>query len=230
MKLFYASDLRSGTLEEEESLHALRILRLKEGDEIFVTDGNGTLARAQISQANKKKCSFTILENTKAEPFPYYLHIALAPTKNIDRTEWFVEKSVEFGIQEISFLLCERSERKNINTDRIHKIAVSAMKQSGNIFLPKINGLIKFDSLISTVKTEAGFIAHLEEGNKKHLKDSIARKGNYCVLIGPEGDFSPEEITTAVKSGFKPVSLGSSRLRTETAGIAAAQIVSLVNT
>ncbi len=231
MRLFFHPNPESeNQLSEEESQHAVKVLRLKEKDPISIIDGKGHLFAAEISKANFKKCEFRILSK-KQYPLTrnYYLHIAIGPTKNIDRTEWFVEKAVEIGIDEISFLQSEHSERKNINIERIEKIAVSAMKQSMNMYIPKINPLISYSTFILENKNTANFIAHLEEGERKLLKNEVTGKQNICILIGPEGDFSPEEIKLALQNQFIPVSLGESRLRTETAGIVACNTVNLVN-
>ncbi len=221
MKLFFhphpTTDL---VLSEEESLHAIKVLRLKEKDAIVIIDGKGCLYEAEITSANSKKCGFVLLTKKETKKHPYYLHIAVAPTKSIDRIEWFIEKAIEVGIDEISFLTCAHSERKNINLERIEKIAVSAMKQSMNLYLPIVNELISFTKFVSTSRNEACFIAHLEEGERKYFGKEISQKDKILILIGPEGDFSKEEIRLALDNNYTPVSLGESRLRTETAALA----------
>jgi 16S rRNA (uracil1498-N3)-methyltransferase len=188
------------------------------------------LSEAEIADANPKKCRLTIVNS--ALDFGkrnFHLHIAIAPTKNIDRFEWFLEKATEIGIDEITPLLTSHSERKTINAERLEKILVSAMKQSLKAYLPQLHELTTFKELIINNKTENKFIAYCDEIQKIHLKDLATKGNNTLILIGPEGDFSPEEIKLAIENGFKVVSLGESRLRTETAGIVACHIVNLAN-
>jgi 16S rRNA (uracil1498-N3)-methyltransferase len=232
MQLFYLPDIieESRQLSEEESMHCVKVLRMKEKDTINIVDGKGGFYTAEIVKADPKKCLFEITEITKNfGSRNYQIHIAIAPTKNSDRTEWFLEKSVEFGVDEISFIKTEHSERKHINPERLKKIAVSAMKQSVKAYLPVINELITFKEFMTHTNEGQKFVAHLEAGVKKHLKDEAIAKEKYCILIGPEGDFSPSEIELAMKNKFIPVTLGLSRLRTETAGIAACHILNLIN-
>jgi 16S rRNA (uracil1498-N3)-methyltransferase len=232
MQLFYVPNI-SGTeiiLDETESKHAIRVLRLQKGDQIQVVDGKGGFYLAEIADANPKKCRLTIVNS--ALDFGkrnFHLHIAIAPTKNIDRFEWFLEKATEIGIDEITPLLTSHSERKTINAERLEKILVSAMKQSLKAYLPQLHELTTFKELIINNKTENKFIAYCDEIQKIHLKDLATKGNNTLILIGPEGDFSPEEIKLAIENGFKVVSLGESRLRTETAGIVACHIVNLAN-
>jgi len=229
MKLFYNPDYATNILSEEESLHAVKVLRLKEGDEIYVLDGKGGIHKSQIAQANAKKCGYRVIESeVHRRTRSYHLHVAVAPTKNIDRIEWFVEKAIEVGIDEISFLLCDRSERKNINMERIEKIAVSAMKQSMNLHLPTLNPMISFKDFVYVKREEDLYIAHLEDGERKLFKQEIEQKDKILLLIGPEGDFNSEEIKTAIANNFIPVSLGESRLRTETAALAACFVCSTI--
>ena len=232
MKLFYHPDpLAELALSEEESLHATKVLRMKEGDEFTLLDGKGHQYRAEITSAKAKKCTFKIIDSkTENNKRNYRLHIAVAPTKNIDRIEWFIEKAIEVGVDEISFLLCEHSERKNINLERIEKIAVSALKQSMNLYLPVLNDLIPYSKFISSTKTETCYIAHLEEGDRKLFKQEIRDKANILLLIGPEGDFTKEEIDLAIQHQYTPVSLGESRLRTETAALAGCFICDTLKT
>lgn len=232
MHIFYSPNINQDNfhLQEEESKHALKVLRLKEGDPIVVVDGKGGLYHAKISGTNSKNCQ---LELIKFEQHygkrNFTIHIAIAPTKNIDRMEWFVEKAVEIGIDKISFIQCQRSERKIINKERMEKIAVSAMKQSQKAYLPELSELIPFKKFLSSVNEEQRFIAHLEEADKKELQHLAQKNGRNCILIGPEGDFTPEEIELAKSSQFMPVSLGSSTLRTETAGMVSCHILNLIN-
>ncbi|MDQ4139169.1 MAG: 16S rRNA (uracil(1498)-N(3))-methyltransferase [Bacteroidota bacterium] len=231
MHLFYTPNLTTETytLSEDESKHSIRVLRLQEGDEINLVDGKGTFYTAQILSANPKKCVLQIIN--KAPEFgkrSFYVHVAVAPTKNLDRMEWFVEKAVEIGIDEISFLLCERSERKNLNKERLEKIAVSAMKQSVKAYLPKLNEMQAFTSFIQQADAANTYIAHLENHDRTSLSQvQVSQKT--CILIGPEGDFSVKEIELAYGRGIKPVMLGTSRLRTETAALVACHTVNLLH-
>jgi 16S rRNA (uracil1498-N3)-methyltransferase len=232
MQLFYVPNISGSEiiLDETESKHAIRVLRLQKGDQIQVVDGKGGFYLAEIADANPKKCRLTIVNS--ALDFGkrnFHLHIAIAPTKNIDRFEWFLEKATEIGIDEITPLLTSHSERKTINAERLEKILVSAMKQSLKAYLPQLHELTTFKELIINNKTENKFIAYCDEIQKIHLKDLATKGNNTLILIGPEGDFSPEEIKLAIENGFKVVSLGESRLRTETAGIVACHIVNLAN-
>lgn len=232
MHIFYSAHIQENNfqLDEEESRHAVKVLRLKERDTISLVDGKGGFYLAEISQADPKKCTLKILQaQQNYGKKNYFIHLAIAPTKNMDRIEWMVEKCVEIGIDKISFIKCQRSERKNVNPERIEKIAVSAMKQSLKAYLPKIHDLISFKDFLNSELEDQRFIGHLEEGEKKDLQNAARKSGNYCILIGPEGDFSPEEIEQAKVKGFTPVNLGPSRLRTETAGMVSCHILNLVN-
>lgn len=231
MHLFYIPDITANyhQLTEEESKHCVRVLRLQVGDEIQIVNGKGDYYSAQITDANPKKCGIRVVSHIPdygARPFKS--HVAVAPTKNLDRMEWFVEKAVEIGIDEISFILCERSERKTINLDRIHKIAVSAAKQSVKAFLPTLHELQPYSALIGKLNPEGSYIAHLEEHNRTALSQVVPTL-NMCVLIGPEGDFSMKEIELAYQRGIKPVTLGSARLRTETAALVACHTLNLIH-
>ena len=232
MQLFYVPDISGAEviLNETESKHAIRVLRLKEGDEIELVDGKGGFYKARIQNANPKKCQLCIIESqTDFGKKDFHLHIAIAPTKNIDRTEWFLEKCTEIGIDEVTPLLSEHSERKVIKPERLEKILVSAMKQSVKAYLPKLNGLTKLSDLLSQVTETKKFIAHCNEGEKQHLKNVVKPGDKVLILIGPEGDFSPEEVALALENGFEAISLGNARLRTETAGVVACHIVNLAN-
>jgi 16S rRNA (uracil1498-N3)-methyltransferase len=232
MHLFYVSDISDTEiiLDETESKHAVRVLRLQNGNQVEIIDGAGGFYKAQITDANPKKCRLIIVESQKEfGKKDFHLHIAIAPTKNIDRFEWFLEKATEIGIDEITPLLTSHSERKVVNPERLEKILVSAMKQSLKAYLPVLNNLTTFKELVINNKTENKYIAYCDEIQKTHLKDLVAKENNTLILIGPEGDFSPEEVKLAIENGFKVVSLGESRLRTETAGIVACHIVNLAN-
>ncbi|MCA1759298.1 MAG: 16S rRNA (uracil(1498)-N(3))-methyltransferase, partial [Bacteroidales bacterium] len=221
MQLFYVPNVAKSeiVLDETESKHAIRVLRLNAGDKVQVVDGAGGFYTAEITEPHPKKCKLSILESHKEfGKRQFKLHIAIAPTKNIDRFEWFLEKATEIGIDEITPLLCEHSERKNIKPDRLEKILVSAMKQSVKAYLPKLNPLVPYNNFIKLNGTSQKFIAHCNVGEKPHLKNEIEKGGNVIILIGPEGDFSPDEVEQAKTNGFREISLGPSRLRTETAG------------
>jgi 16S rRNA (uracil1498-N3)-methyltransferase len=228
MHIFYTPDLHGDEyyLSEEESKHCTKVLRLKQNDCIFLVDGKGGFYKAAISAIVGKKCLLKIQETQKDfNKRNYRLHIAIAPTKNIDRIEWFAEKATEIGIDEITPIICHRSERRIIKTDRIEKICISAMKQSLKAYLPKVNEAVAFNDFITTIQAESKFIAHCLPENKQELKALIPSQKDILILIGPEGDFSKQEIELAIKHQFIPVSLGNSRLRTETAALVACTIV-----
>lgn len=231
MHVFYTPDIQTKKeLPEEEAQHCIRVLRLTAGDEITLTDGKGNFYRAEISAATNKRCLVNITEVIYQQPlWPCHLHIALAPTKNMDRNEWFAEKATEIGFDELTFLNCRFSERKVIKTERIEKILVSAIKQSLKARLPLLNGMTDFDKFIEQDFRGQKFIAHCYEGEKPHLKDVLKKGENALVLIGPEGDFSEEEVKKAIDKGFIPISLGKSRLRTETAALVACHTMNLIN-
>ncbi|MDX1943003.1 MAG: 16S rRNA (uracil(1498)-N(3))-methyltransferase [Saprospiraceae bacterium] len=231
MNLFYTTDIQGelAILHDEEARHCTQVLRKKIGDEIHFVDGRGTFYQGVLVEIGKKDCSIQIQEKRVEAPKDYRVHIAIAPTKNMDRLEWFAEKTTEIGVDEITLLLCEHSERKNIRLDRLEKILIAAMKQSLKASLPKLNDMIAFDQFIAQITDEQKFIAYLGAALNPHLKNSCQSKTNVLVLIGPEGDFSTQEIQNALKIGFMGVSLGNSRLRTETAGLVACHIVNLVN-
>lgn len=231
MHVFYTPDIQTRPeLPEEEAAHAVRVLRLQAGDEVTLTDGQGNFYRAEISTATPKRCLVNILETQPQAPlWQGHLHIALAPTKNMDRTEWFAEKATEIGIDELTFLNCRFSERKVIKTERIAKILVSAIKQSLKARLPQLNEMTDFNKFIARPFSGQKFIAHCYEGEKVLLKDAVRRGEDALVLIGPEGDFSEEEVGKAIENGFIPISLGKSRLRTETAALVACHILNLQN-
>lgn len=235
MQLFYNQDIKPTatqfTFDKIESKHIVRVLRKKEGDVLTITNGNGSLFKAKITIASDKKCMVTILSAIAEEkPWSYHLHIAIAPTKNNDRFEWFLEKATEIGIDEITPIICDHSERKVYKTERGQKIVEAAAKQSLKYHFPKLNEPIKFSEFISSSALSGQkFVAHCEDDTlKTKLKNSLTEETTITILIGPEGDFSPQEIEKAIQTGFQPISLGESRLRTETAGIAAVHTVSLL--
>ena len=235
MQLFYNPDfnLLAPFLPEEEARHCIKVMRLGPGDTVQVTDGKGNVFTTQLSSTDIKKCRLTVT-GTQADfgKKPYYIHLAIAPTKNADRTEWLVEKCVELGIDEISFIACEHSERRVFKTDRLEKIAVSAMKQSLKAYMPLIHEVVPFRQFVEKTVDGQKFIAYVDEaiteGDRKRLQASAEPNGQYCVLIGPEGDFSPGEINMAIEKGYLPVSLGESRLRTETAGMVACHLLHVI--
>lgn len=231
MHVFYTPDIQiQPELPADEAAHAVRVLRLQSGDEVMLTDGKGNFYRAEIGVATSKRCLVNILETLPQEPlWTGHLHIAMAPTKNMDRTEWFAEKATEIGFDELTFLNCRFSERKVIKTERIAKILVSALKQSLKARLPRLNEMTDFNKFIALPFHGQKFIAHCYEGEKPLLKDVVRRGEDALVLIGPEGDFSEEEVEKAMAHGFVPISLGRSRLRTETAALVACHILNLQN-
>ncbi len=231
MHFFYTPDiLTTNELPDLEAQHCVRVLRLKEGDSIRLTDGKGYFYDAVITLANPKNCKVEITKTIPESSFwNFKIEIALAPTKNIDRTEWFVEKATEIGINKIDFLKCRYSERKDIKLSRIEKITVSAMKQSMKSTLPELQELTDFKKVISQNFSGQKFIAHCYPGEKELLSAAYKPGGDTLILIGPEGDFSEEEVTLAMKNGFKAISLGESRLRTETAALVACQTIHIVN-
>jgi 16S rRNA (uracil1498-N3)-methyltransferase len=234
MQLFYNSEISQNTqqftFDKTESRHIVRVLRKKEGDTIFITNGLGFLFTSKVLIPNDKKCLVTItnVENFK-KPWNYYLHIAIAPTKLNDRFEWFLEKATEIGIDEITPIICEHSERKVLKLDRMEKIIQSAAKQSLKYHFPKLNEPISFNEFMKQNFNGQLFIAHCEETSKKSLKSALEPSKITTILIGPEGDFSTKEINQSLEHKFIPVSLGTSRLRTETAGVIAAHSVAFVN-
>ena len=231
MHVFYTPDIQSkAELPEEEAQHCTRVLRLTTGDEITLTDGKGNFYRAEITTATNKRCLVAIKETIFQEPLcPCHLHIAVAPTKNMDRNEWFAEKATEIGLNELTFLNCRFSERKVIKTERIEKILVSAIKQSLKARIPLLNEMMDFDKFITQDFKGQKFIAHCYEGEKPPLKEVLQKGEDALVLIGPEGDFSEEEVSKAIQQGFTPISLGKSRLRTETAALVACHTINLLN-
>jgi 16S rRNA (uracil1498-N3)-methyltransferase len=218
-------------LTEEESKHLIRVLRKKQGEQITLTNGQGMVYEAVILDSNPKRATLKILSSKEAELDPFTIHLAIAPTKSPDRMEWMVEKITEIGFHKITLLETMNSERGYLKTDRLHKKVISACKQSLKFRIPVIHPTVKFSQLIQAKEFEncQKFIAFVDEEHKNHLLDLATPGENYLILIGPEGDFDPEEILQALEFGFKPVSLGKSRLRTETAGLAAVQMLQVLN-
>lgn len=231
MSLFYVPDIAERwELSEEEAAHALRVLRLSQGSGLEITDGCGTLYKAVVSSVVGKHCHVEAKE-VLAMPKGWRgnICIAVAPTKNMDRVEWLAEKATEIGIDEFVFLNCRYSERKVIKTERVERIVVSAMKQSLKYRKPAVSEMVDFKRFVTTERPGAKFIAHCYDEEKLLLKDAIVPGEDVTVLIGPEGDFSPEEVKMAMEAGYRPVSLGNSRLRTETAGLVACHTFNLKN-
>jgi 16S rRNA (uracil1498-N3)-methyltransferase len=232
MQLFYKPDISGSSvnLDETESKHCVKVLRLATGEQVQFIDGKGCLYTAKITDANSRQCKLEIIHKEKDfGKKDFYIHIAIAPTKNIERFEWFLEKATEIGIGEITPILSEHSERKIVNNDRFEKIMVSAIKQSVKAYLPKLNQLTGFENFIKIPFEGLKFIAHCNEGEKVLLQDSIGKNKDVLILIGPEGDFSEREVRAAMDNGFVEISLGQARLRTETAGIVACHTVNLIN-
>ena len=229
--MFYCPDiLHSFTLSEEESQHAVRVLRLQTGDELELVDGAGGYYKAVISNPHPKHCEFVIKETfTEFGKRDYRLHIAIAPTKNIERLEWFIEKCTEIGIDEITPVICRFSERKIIKPERLEKIIVSAAKQSLKAYFPILNPMCSFRDFIQQTTVSQKFIAHCYEQDKQLLQRVYQKSFDAVILIGPEGDFSAEEIAFACANGFEEITLGTQRLRTETAAVVATVMASVAN-
>ncbi|MBT8393558.1 MAG: 16S rRNA (uracil(1498)-N(3))-methyltransferase [Flavobacteriaceae bacterium] len=233
MQLFYNPKITETTeqfsFNKEESKHIAKVLRKKEGDILYITNGMGWLFKAEISIANIKKCIANIISRERKPKRSYNLHLAVAPTKMNDRYEWFLEKATEIGIDNITPIICDHSERKIVKQERFEKIIQSAMKQSLNCYLPKLNEAIKFNDFLKQDFKGQKFIAHCEETDRKSFKAEIQPNQEVTILIGPEGDFSVKEIETAIRNNFIPVTLGTTRLRTETAAIVACHSVAFLN-
>lgn len=233
MQLFYNPDIKQGDItfffDKEESKHIVKVLRKKESDKIFITNGLGFLFESKIILASEKKCEVKITKETFQEPDNFYTHIAVAPTKMNDRLEWFLEKATEIGIHEITPIICDHSERKVYKIDRAEKIIQAAMKQSLHYYIPKINEPISFSQFVKLNIDGQKFIAHCEETDKKSFKNEVNKDKKVTILIGPEGDFSTKEINLAIENGFIPVTLGNTRLRTETAALVACHTIALIN-
>lgn len=233
MQLFYNSELTEHsvqvTFSKEESKHIIKVLRKSVGDELHITNGKGWLFIAKITLADIKNCLTDIVSKTFHPKKNYQVHLAVAPTKMNDRYEWFLEKATEIGVDSITPIICNHSERKTINAERFEKILLAAMKQSNQYYLPTLQSQINFNEFIKQNFSEQKFIAHCEETDKKTLKSVLKPETDVLMMIGPEGDFSVKEIETAIKNQFIPVTLGTTRLRTETAAIVACHSVALMN-
>lgn len=233
MQLFYNPDIDETTetfsFDKEESRHIIKVLRKKDSDILHVTNGLGLLFETEITLASDNKCIVDVLSIKKSPEPKFRLHLAVAPTKMNDRFEWFLEKATEIGIQEITPVFCDRSERKVINLERFEKIILSAMKQSNETYLPKLNEAISFKEFIKQKNEGLQLIAHCEETDKKSLKDVLKPNENVTILIGPEGDFSDKEIALAIENNYQAVMLGNTRLRTETAAVVACHSVVFFN-
>jgi 16S rRNA (uracil1498-N3)-methyltransferase len=234
MQLFYTPDIDPSLpqyfLSEEESKHAVRVLRLAVGNEVTLIDGKGGLYKAEIKDAHPKRTILQIQQvTTEFNKRNHYLHIAIAPTKNLDRVEWFLEKATEIGIDEISLIICQRSERKEAKAERLNKIITSAIKQSIKAYHPVLNAPVNLSQFLKQPFNGQKFIAHCDDGEKTELAQSIEKQNRYLILIGPEGDFTPAEVDTALQNGYKAITLGESRLRTETAALEACFEVNFLN-
>ncbi|MEK6155398.1 16S rRNA (uracil(1498)-N(3))-methyltransferase [Flavobacteriaceae bacterium 3-367] len=233
MQLFYSPNIdHSASLfvfPGEESKHIVKVLRRKIGDVLSITNGKGYIFQAKIVLADAKRCKVEIISSEKKHPKKHWFHMVVAPTKMNDRFEWFLEKATEIGVHEITPVLCENSERKVIKKERMEKVIQSAMKQSLQAYLPKLNDLIPYKDYMAVPHEGLLFIAHCAEGEKMEFKRRVAPDKDITILIGPEGDFSAGEIEEAVEKDFLPVSLGQNRLRTETAAIVACTVVNMIN-
>lgn len=232
MHIFYTPDINSDTciLNEEESRHCVKVLRLESGSMLQLVDGKGGFYTAVIEDPHPKRTKIKVLSVQKDYgKRNHYLHIAIAPTKNIERMEWFLEKATEIGIDEITPLICDRSERREVKAERLNKVITSAVKQSIKAYHPKLNEAERFSDFILNNAHSQKFIAHCIESEKFALKEQIKLNSDYLVLIGPEGDFTPDELNAAIKQDFIAVSLGNSRLRTETAALEACFEINFLN-
>jgi 16S rRNA (uracil1498-N3)-methyltransferase len=233
MQLFYDPSLDHSATQfvfsAEESKHIVRVLRKKEGDVLLITNGKGYLFEAEILKADPKKCKARIISTKKSIPKRYHVHLAVAPTKMNDRYEWFLEKATEIGVDEITPIICDNSERKTLKLERMERMLQSAMKQSLQTILPKLNPVTPLKTFVEEPHTGLKFIGHCDNGDKMELKRRVIADMDITILIGPEGDFSKEEIDLAREKGFVPISLGNTRLRTETAAVVACTTVAIIN-
>lgn len=233
MHVFYTPDITDAdyVLNEEESRHCMKVLRLVVGDVVHLIDGSGGLYEAEIITESKRNVTLRVLDTKKGyQKRNHRLHIAVAPTKNIDRLEWFLEKATEIGIDEITPVICDRSERKIVKEDRLNKVITSAVKQSLQAYHPVLNEAVSLKELINNQQADYKLIAHCIDGEPRNFISEITEPGkSYLILIGPEGDFTPNEIELALQNDFKPLTLGNTRLRTETAALAACFEVNYLN-
>ena len=233
MNNYFFSDIIEGniiTLDKAESNHCIKVLRKLNGDKINVVDGTGKLYVGKIINDDKFQCQVEIEEIIeKNKDKENYIHVAISPTKNHDRIDWFIEKAVEIGVDEISFIKCERTLRKKIKINRLTRIAITAIKQSLKAQLPKLNDIVTFNEFLNKNQNNIGYICHLEEGNRTNLFSLGLKEKKNFILIGPEGDFSSNEIKLARSNNIRSISLGESRLRTETAGVVACHLLNLKN-
>jgi 16S rRNA (uracil1498-N3)-methyltransferase len=235
-RYFYQPDVALGELSREDTQHAVRVLRMSAGDALWLMDGRGTFHRAEITVASNHRCAYRIVESLEQEAaWRGHLHLAVAPTKLNDRMEWVVEKATEVGVDELSFLDCQFSERRTLKTERLDKIAIAAMKQSHKAWKPVVNAMQSFRDFISTERPGQKFICHCyepadtsqQDKGKPYLLNVLDAGEDATVLIGPEGDFSIDEVRLAEAQGYQPVSLGRSRLRTETAALVAVHLMQI---
>jgi len=231
MHLFYVPEITSDffTLSDEEARHCMKVLRLKKNDTVYLTDGIGNLYTALVDYIAPKECIVKITETKKQEKPKASIHLAVSPTKNIDRFEWFLEKATEIGVDIITPIICERTERQIIKPERLNKILISALKQSLRTYLPELRAITPIDKLIVSANEHTKLIAHCAKDEKKHLKEIYNKGNNVLILIGPEGDFSDLEIENAKNKGFLSVTLGINRLRTETAALVACHSLNFIN-
>jgi len=228
MDYFYSKNISKKIiiLDGQEMIHCIRVLRNKIGDNIFVVDGLGNLFHSKIIKIFSNECHLEILKSETIQK-KIKVHLIISPTKNHKRIEWMIEKIVEIGVDRISFMVCKNSIRNNINLNRLNKIVLSAMKQTQNAFLPRIDDCISFQEVFSIISSKEKYIAHLNNKNNSHLSSILKNEKSRCILIGPEGDFTNDEVSYALKNNFIEVSLGNSRLRTETSGIVSTTILNL---
>ncbi|TCD02820.1 16S rRNA (uracil(1498)-N(3))-methyltransferase [Pedobacter psychroterrae] len=233
MHVFYTPDIDSDqyVLNDEESRHCVKVLRLIIGAQVFLIDGKGGLYKAEIISETKRNVGLRVLESTKEyQKRNHHLHIAVAPTKNIDRIEWFLEKATEIGIDEITPIICDRSERRVVKEDRLNKVITAAVKQSLQAYHPVLNPQINLSDFLNTPNDSNKMIAHcISEASRQYIDQVALPKQRYTILIGPEGDFTPDEIALALQFGYKPLTLGNTRLRTETAALEACFEVNYIN-
>lgn len=232
MHIFYIPQISGNSivLPEDESKHCVRVLRLTAGDTVSIVDGQGTMLTCCITDPHPKRCTVEVVEtHSEFGKRDFYLHLAIAPTKNIERFEWFLEKATEIGIDEITPLLCEHSERKSVNPERLERVIVAAMKQSIKAYKPKLNPLMPFSDILGMEPNSNKLIGYCADFNEPQAKNLIHQGESVLFLIGPEGDFSPTEVELALHNGFKTTGLGPSRLRTETAGVVACALTNFIN-